>query len=888
MARERLSWRITVGVGILLALFFGALLFAGFDYVWTEYRWFASIGKQGVLVTRVLSQLGVWLACTTIAAAVLYSTARYCGQITERGERFNRFALVGSVLVGALASINMANNWMTFRLAIAQSPFGVVEPQFGKDVGVFVFTLPALELLSSWFNGLIVLSLMLVFAIVAIPRREGSAERISGIGWQIKPIVSVLAGMLMLSVAFNFWIQIWRLDYTSRAQLVGASYADVHAQLPANWIMVVLSLALAVLLFATARSKNWKLPAYAVGAWAVAGIALVSAWPALVQNYVVTPNEETLEAPYIQRNIDMTRAAFDLEDIDTQAYSASETMTPEASSRATAAMSNTRVWEPGSVKQAYSQLETIRPYYRLSKIQTDRYRVDDALTQVLVAAREIDTTGLPKKAQTWVNQHLVYTHGYGLAIASASDTTLRGFPRFLVSDVPPTVASEIATGSPDLVAEQPRIYYGSRTSDYAIVNTKIDEFDYPKGDTNATYRHEAADGVRFGSFLERIMWAVRLRSDQVLFSDYLTPDSQVLLYRQIRTRARKIAPWLEYDKNPYPAIVDGRVVWILDGYTSSDHYPYSQPLDDGTNYLRDSVKVTVDAYTGETRFYANGDDPIRDAWAKIFPGVITPQSEIPPELAAHFRYPERLFSAQSDVYRTYHMTDPTVFYNKEDQWQVASDKEGDPVKPAYLLLDLPASAPGTGMYLMQPYAAPKRDNMLGIMAAASEPAEYGERTVYTLPKERVVLGPQQVIARIEQDPTISPQLSLWDQRGSKVTFGDMVVAPVEGSIVYVQPVFLQAENAAITELAAVIVVSGDKVVMRPTLSGALAAAFGNPEGSEPAAASGAASGAQIDALLDEALQARAAKDWATYNAKLEELRATLDAASTSASQTGAQ
>jgi len=357
--------------------------------------------------------------------------------------------------------------------------------------------------------------------------------------------------------------------------------------------------------------------------------------------------------------------------------------------------------------------------------------------------------------------------------------------------------------------------------------------------------------VRFGSIVERVLWALRLQSDQVLFSDYLKPDSQILLNRAIKTRARKIAPWLEYDKSPYAAIVNGRIVWILDAYTSSDHFPYSQPLDDGTNYLRDSVKVTVDAYTGETRFYANGEDPIRDAWAKIFPGVITPESETPPELAAHFRYPERLFSAQAEVYRTYHMTDPTVFYNKEDQWQVVSDKDGKPVKPTYLLLDLPGSAEGPGLQLMQPYAPPKRDNMIGIMSAASEPGEYGDHTVYLLPKERVVLGPQQVIARIEQDPTISPQLSLWDQRGSKVTFGNMIVA------------------------------------LERTLAGALAKTLGAQTIGTTDSAVGAASGAQIDALLNEALAARDAKDWATYNAKLDELRGALDAAGTSAAETSA-
>jgi len=680
----------------------------------------------------------------------------------------------------------------------------------------------------------------------------------------------------MLSVAFNFWISIWRLTYTSRAQLVGASYADVHAQLPADWIMVVLSLVLAAILFATATSKDWKLPAAAAGVWAVMGVLLVSAWPTVVQNYVVAPNEAALEAPYIKRNIEMTRQAFDLTDVAAEAYPALGSVPANDTARAATSLRSARIWTPSAVKQAYDQLQTIRPYYQLSRIDTDRYVVDDALEQVLVAAREIDTSGLPKKARTWVNKHLVYTHGFGMAISSVSRTTPQGFPMFLVGDVPPRVASEVATNSPALETTQPRIYFGPNTSTYAIVNTGIDEFDYPAGEKNATYRHEAADGVPVGGLLSRLMWAIRFQSNQLLFSDYLERDSQVLMYRNVMTRAKKIAPWLIFDEQPYPALVDGRIMWILDAYTASDHYPYSQPLADGTNYMRDSVKVTVDAFTGETRFYANGDDPIRDAWAKIFPGVITPQGEVPSSLAAHFRYPEKLFSAQSEVYRTYHMTDPMVFYNKEDQWQIVGEQGDNPVKPSYLLLDLPGAEKGPGMYLMQPYAPPQRDNMIGIMAADSEPASYGDQTVYLLPKERVVLGPQQVVARIEQDPVISPQLSLWDQRGSKVTLGDMLVLPVENSIAYVQPIFLQAENAAITELAAVIVVTGDQVTMDRSLAGALSKSFSAGGPTNVPSMTGVAAGAQVDALLEELLAAKKAQDWATYAAKLETLRTALE------------
>jgi len=876
MPRVRLSWKILGATGIIAAFaaVLGALALSA--VVWTEYGWYASLDRQSVLTTRIVSQLSVWIVCTAVAFSVLYATARAAGRLVQKGPRFDRIAKLSTLAVAAAASISIAQHWMVFRLALTQSPFGITDPQFGMDVGFFVFTLPALEILSTWVNGLIVLSMTLALGILAIPNRDDLTGKLASVGWEIKALAFRLLGFLMLSVAFNFWISIWRLIYTSRATLVGASYADVHAQLPADWTMVVLSVALAILLFATAKSRTWKLAAAASMAWVAAGIVLVSAWPAVVQRYLVAPNEAALEAPYIRRNIDMTRQAFELTSVNDREYAALPTVAAKSTETAISALRTARVWTPTSVGEAYAQLQSIRPYYRLSPIETDRYVVSGTQEQVLVSAREIDTSGLPKKARTWVNQHLVYTHGNGMVISSASRTSPQGFPEFLVGDVPPRMASGVASDSPTLATTQPRIYYGSTATDYAIVNTGIDEFDYPAGTTNATYRHDAVDGVDVGGLIGRVIWAVRLQSMELLFSDYIEPDSQVLMYREVVTRAKKIAPWLMYDERPYPALVDGHIVWILDAYTASDHFPYAQTLSDGTNYLRDSVKVTVDAYTGEVRFFANGQDPIRDAWAGIFPGVIEPQSKVPSSLAAHFRYPEKFFSAQSEVYRTYHMTDPMVFYNKEDQWQIVGEKGDNPLEPTYLLLDLPGSKHGAGLYLVQPYAPPKRDNMIGIIATDSEPAAYGEQTVFLMPKERVVLGPQQVIARIEQDPTISPQLSLWDQRGSKVVFGDMSVLPVEGSIAYIQPVFLQAENTAFTELAAVIVVSGDRISMDASLAGALDKAFGSAAARGLTDATGVAAGARVDALLEAALKAKTAEDWDAYGVTLMDLRAALD------------
>jgi uncharacterized membrane protein (UPF0182 family) len=392
-----------------------------------------------------------------------------------------------------------------------------------------------------------------------------------------------------------------------------------------------------------------------------------------------------------------------------------------------------------------------------------------------------------------------------------------------VGDVPPRIVSTEASGATSLKTVEPRIYYSPDQTDYAIVNTGLNEFDYPAGEKNATYRYKDDSGIAVGGPMRRLAWAIRLQSTEMLFSRYVKSDSRVMFYRGITQRAQKLAPWLSYDA-PYAAIVDGRVLWIMDAYTTSDHFPYSQPLSGGTNYLRNSVKVTVDALTGDIRFYANGDDPVRDAWARIFKTIITPSSEMPASVAKHIRAPLRTFNAQAQIYRTYHMTNTMVFYNQEDLWQIPSDASGTPVPPAYLMLDLPDKA-GKGMYLLQPYAISKRSNLVGWMATACDPGVYGQRTVYLLPKQRVILGSAQVTARINQDPKFAQQLTLWNQPGSSVLFGNMLVLPVQSTVAYIQPVFLQAQNNAMTELVSVIAVNGDHVKFNATLPGALFDAY---------------------------------------------------------------
>lgn len=858
------SWRTKIVVGTLLAItvsLIGAILAAG---IWTEYSWYKSLGQQSVFTTRLVLQSFVWVAFSVLAFPLLYVSARLTQRLPNSTVLQGRVVLVGSISLAVLTGWTMSQSWATLRLAIDHVPFGIAEPQFGADVGLYVFVLPALTVLQTWFGGLVAIVVLLVPVVLLLSTVSGLGEDQQPSLSQYKPLLSFLTGFVLLAIAFDYWLNIWRLDLSTSTQLVGASYADVHSRLPAYWLLAGIAIIVAFVFFATARSRNWVAPLVSSAVWVVAAVALGLMWPALQQNYVVSPNEAGLELPYIERNIEMTRAAWDLSSVRLSDYPASEHLGTTAAARADATLAATRVWTPSSVDQAFDQLQTIRPYYALSDIDSDRYIVDGDLTSVLVAAREMDSSLLPETARTWVNQHLVYTHGYGLAMAASARTTPLGFPEFLVGGVPPKISTADPENSPDLETTQPRIYFGTASDEYVIVNTGIDEFDYPVGQKNAYCRYEEDSGIPLGSFVERVAWAIRFGSEDLLFSEYLNSDSRILMYRDVRSSAERLAPWLDFEEQPYPALVDGRVTWILDGCTSSNDFPYSQSVD-GSNYLRNSVKVTVDALTGDMHFYANGEDPIRDSWARIFGTLITPDDEVPPELAAHFRYPRRLFSAQTSVYRAYHMTDPSVFYNKEDQWQVSGESTDNPVRPAYMLLDAPGEPQSKGFFLVQPYAPSNRDNLIAIMAAGCDSNEYGEHTAYLMPKERVVLGPEQVSARINQDPRISPQLSLWDQRGSNVKLGQMVIAPVEGAIAYVQPIFLQADESGISELAAVVVVVGDRVEMDDTLGGALDKAFGVDQAADTT------DYALVDSLLDDAVAAKSLGDPAGYDAILHEL-----------------
>ena len=940
MRRQKSRKQIIISI-VVLVVVLGVALFSGCAKIWTDYLWYESVNQTAVFWTRFNSIATVSSTTFSVVAAVLLATMLIAlklspgwrrhavGQSQARvvetpqgpktvpdarfvldsiGEKLSpvlRVLICISALVIALIFAGaMAEHWETFRLALANNSFNVKDPQFGIDVSFYVFQLSALKIILTEAGQLIVLAIFmtaLVYLFAGGIRPWSKREKVVP---HAKAHISVLLALFMLLQAINTVVRMVELNFSTRGQVNGASYADVHAQLPALIIMAVICVCIAVVLIFNIFRKGWRLPIISLAVWGIASTVLTGVFPEVIQRFVVQPNEASLEAPYIKRNITMTRQAYGLTDVQEKTFAATNDLTEKAVEEDKDTIDNVRLWDPSVAKKSYEQLQAIRPYYNFNDVDVDRYKINGQLRQVLVSPREMNIDQLASTAQTWVNQHLVYTHGYGSVMNGASAYDSRGLPDFLVGDVPPKVMPS-AGDSPDLKIAEPRIYYGEEESQYVVVNTGIKEFDYPLGEKNATTTYKAQTGVKVGSFFRKAAWSIRFESLQMMLSSYIKPDSQVLMNRNVKQRINELAPWLSVDDDLYSAIIDGHLVWIADGYTTSSMYPYSERLEGSNiNYIRNSVKVTVDAYTGETTFFAfDESDPILKAWQSIFPSLFKSGKDMPQAVRDHLRYPKQLFTAQAEIYRTYHMTDPTVFYNKEDQWEIPGVQNGKEMEPFFVLLKLPGTEKEQ-FYMMQPYTPRNRSNMIGWMAVSSDPESYGDRTVYLFPKERVILGPEQIAARINQDPIISPQFSLWNQRGSEVIFGSMVVVPIQNSIVYVQPVFLQAEQTAIPELVSVVVAYGDKMVMNRDFKTALkevfsegsnrsssssidAASSANSEnGSSSSATSTAGTGSQSSAsgsladqaatLYDEALRAQKAGDWATYGTKIDALGKVLE------------
>lgn len=899
MRRRRLVWTFVIVVAVVF------FLGNRFARTYVDLLWFGQLGYASVFWTSLLSR---WLLA--LAGGLVYGVVTFVNLWVARGSlgqippevvppeyqawfrqrRLGFLLALAAALVAFVAGLSIGSEWLTVLRFLHATPFGgEPDPVFGRDVGFFVFTRPFELLVYRALTTLFFLDAVIVAAVYFV----GGFLNVFAGRLQLHPrarahLAALVAAFFLLK-AWGYVLSAYGLDLSSRGVAFGASYTDVHAMLPALRVLTFAALAVAALALANVFRPLVRPLAYGVGALVALSLALGSLWPWALQEFVVKPNEIVRETPYIKRNIDFTRRAYRLDAIETRDFPADETLTAQDVSVDNPTIANVRLWDWQVLGQAYQQLQGLRSYYSFDEMDIDRYTVDGELRQVLLAAREIDYTKLP--VQTWINLHIKYTHGYGAAVSPAARVGPDGFPDYYAKDVPP-VASD-----PTFQITRPEIYFGEQTDPYALVKTREQEFDYPKGETNSYTTYQGKGGIPVGPILNRVAFALAVQNYNVLFSGAITADSRALIYRNIRDRVTRLAPYLSYDQDPYLVIDKGRLLWIQDAYTTTGDFPYSEPTNvtgpvpPGTNYIRNSVKIVIDAYDGDVTFYvADPEDPLIRTYAKIFPKLYRPLSELPPELVAHLRYPEYLFDVQGMAYAKYHMTDPQVFYNSEDQWQPALEllgPEPQPVQAYYAILELPGESQPE-FVLLRPYTPLRRTNMVAWLGARSDPGHYGQLIAFLFPKDKNVLGPQQIESTINSTPAIAQQLTLWNQQGSQVLRGNLLVIPIKTSLLYVEPLYLQGTNSPLPRLQRVIVAYDNEVAMQPTLEEALAQIFGEGVGVPPPGGAGGGgtappSGetvpdlvAQAEALYDEALDALRNGDFATYGQRIEELGALLD------------
>ena len=767
-------------------------------------------------------------------------------------ERFLRYRLWGSIGLSLFLGAGASQLWEQVLLFLNQQSFGVTDPVFQADVSRYVFGLPLYRLFVSWgFQLVIFTSLIIVLFFVATGALQLRQGRLPEVSSGAKAHLSVLLAFIAILKAFAYRLDSMELLYSPRGKVFGASYTDVIAHLPALNLLILISLFGAVLLLVNIKRRGWLLPATAISLWLAVSIIVGGLVPAAIQRFRVVPDELNKELPYVENHIDYTRLAYGLDSIEEKSFAASPDLSQDDISNNKQTVDNIRLWDPTVLAETYSQLQEIRAYYALQEVDVDRYRINGELTQVMVAARELDQTNLP--AVGWVNERLQYTHGFGVVFSPANNVASQGQPDFYVKGVPAT------TTVSELEVEQPRIYFGESADsvEYVVVNSLQDEVDYPlstEGQSVAYTNYSGDGGVGIGSFFRRLGFALRYSELNLLISNQLSDDSKLIMERNIVSRVKKAAPFLYTDNDPYLALIDGNLFWIIDMYTVSDKYPYAQPADTrrinensglpvNFNYLRNSVKAVVNAYDGTMNFYVvDENDPIMTAYNDIFPDLFSPKSEMSSELLDHIRYPEDLFTIQSDMYRDYHMTDPRVFYADEDPWVIPSDSSTTPrvatlrgefteigfkpMLPYYLLMSLPGET-DLSYLIFQPFNPENRPNMQSFLVADADPENYGQLIDFRLPKGEFVDGPSQVATRINQDPDISQIFTLLDQQGSSVIKGNLFVVPINQSILYYQPIYLQGEQNPLPEFKFVVVVFQDRIIMSETLSEALASIFGD-------------------------------------------------------------
>jgi uncharacterized protein len=893
----------------LLVIAFGLLIgvprLAGF---YTDWLWFNEVGYQQVLLRTITAQAVTGVLTGLAAFAILWfnlrlalrtlrtrefmiATAQGPQVITINPTRIRPLVSAAALVVSLLVGLVASSQWDTWLFFLHATPFNRPDPVLGYDIGFYVFTLPLLEML----YGLALTVLFLTLAGVIAAHVAGSnlaLDPVRGlfVAGSARRHVAVLAAVLLVVLAFGAWLQIPKLLFNSTGVVFGASYVDVHARMPALWALIAVSLVAAALAAWQATSARlWPIAA-AVGLYLVVSVG-GSIYAGIIQRFVVAPNEQVRETPFITHNIEATRHAFALDRVEERGLSGDARLTREDLDRNATTIRNVPLWNSQPLLDTFGQIQEIRTYYDFVSVDNDRYVIDGQYRQVMLSTRELNTQSLPSR--TWINDHLTFTHGYGITLGPVNEVTPEGLPVLFIRDLPPV-------STVDLELTQPAIYYGELSNDHVFVKTGTEEFDYPRGEANVFTTYEGDGGVALSNVFRRLMFAIRFRSTDTFFSPNLTRESRVMIYRRIADRVRRIAPFLNYDPDPYPALSEGRLYWVQDAYTTTNRYPYSSPAG-GLNYIRNAFKVTIDAYHGTTRFHViDTGDPIAATIGKIFPTLLTTVEEMPGDLRERLRYPQLIFALQAQMFATFHMQSPSVFYNREDQWEIPvfeSGGQSSRMEPYYTIMRLPGEQDEEFIQML-PYTPRQKDNLAAWLVARSDGENYGRLAVFQFPKQTLIFGPRQVAARISQDQVIAPQITLWNQQGSEVIQGTLLVIPIEESLIYIRPLYLRAAGGRIPELKRVIVAYQNQIVMEETLDRALDRLFppsgerrppqpvdpgieGAPlDPAQPAAAplSGEAAtlAAQARQHYQRALQAQREGNWAQYGEEIRRLGEVLE------------
>lgn len=833
---------------IVIALVIIGSVAMGAINLYLDLLWFQDLGAPGVFWTQQLTKVGLRLGTLALLFGFIFANLFYARRyiltfpnliLRERliasglmrfltPRRLNLyFAIIAAVFAFFISGF-AGGFWMEILEFFRHVPFNISDPAFGTDLSFYIFRLPFYRFLYGFMMMALVATLVIVGFIYFIlsPATRGKQ------GLLMLPArgvthLSLLFALIFALKAWDYHLQKLELVLSPRGVVFGAGYADIMANYPALLVLMILSLVIALAFVVNLFIKKPRLFIYAI--LVLTGASLLGGWayPTLIQGFVVEPSEFNYEQEYLARNIKFTREAYGVDQFSIRRYDPVKTLSWSDLRDNPGTINNVRLWDYRPLLTTFNELQAIRLYYRFNDVDIDRYQVDDEYRQVMIAARELDKSRLADQAQTWVNLNLQYTHGYGVTMSPVNEVTKEGMPQYFLGDIPPKGSLQL---------DNPAIYFGELTDDYVIVNTKTKEFHYATAsDENAFTYYEGEAGIPLKNFLRRALFALKFGEYRILISNELSSESKILFDRSIDERVRKLAPFLKYDADPYIVVAEGRLFWMLDAYTTTDSYPYSAPYGD-LNYIRNSVKVVIDPYHGSVDYYiVDPEDPLVQTYQKIFPELFKPFEEMPEELTRHMRYPSGLFNTQAQVLTLYHITDPNVFYTREDLWALPFEQsfgQEQQMEPYYTIIQLP-NYDKPEYVLILPFTPDSRNNMISWMVARCDQPHYGDVEVFHFPTERVTLGPRQIENRIDQSTEISEQFTLWGQAGSKVIRGNLLVLPINNSLLYVEPIFLQADSGGLPELARVIVVFGETVVMEDTLEKSLIRIFGEMDALPP-------------------------------------------------------